>query len=213
MPNLVIQASPRQKGTKHNLHHEREQGKVPGVLYGHHQHAQPIWVDEILLQDILRRGSSSAVLQVALVGGCTEPVMIKEVQYDALTRKPRHIDLQVIDMNEEVQVAIPLQLHGSPAGVKAGGVLQTGIREIEVRGLPAHLLPALSVEISDLDFGRSISASDLRLPPGLALVSNPAQMIATVVASNTRTQDVPETEVVQAPLIVAAEPNKPEVEI
>lgn len=210
MPNLVIQASPRQKGTKHSLHQERQQGKVPGVLYGHHQQTTPIWIDGILLQDILRHSSSSAVLQLAIVDGTTENVMIKDVQYDALSRKPRHVDLQVIDMNEEVQVAIPLQLHGTAAGVKAGGVLQAGIREVEVRGLPQDLLPALSVEIADLDFGRSLSVSDLRLPPGLTLVSNPAQMIATIVASNTRLQDVPETEIVSAPLVAAAEPTKTE---
>lgn len=208
MPDLVIQANPRQPATKHDLRLEREQGKVPGVLYGHQQQNQPIWVDGASLQAALQQASSSAVLQLSFVGGPTENVMIKEVQYETLTRKPRHIDLQVVDMQEEVRVAIPVHLHGTAPGVKAGGVLQKGIREIEVRGLPQDLLPGISVEIGDLDFGRSITVSDLRLPPGLMLVSNPSQLVASIVTSNTKAQDAPETEIVSAPVTVAAAPTK-----
>ena len=182
MTDFYIQATPRQRKTAHELGVKRHQGLVPGVLYGHELGNQLIWIEQRALENTLRQASSSAVLSLSMPNLPETNVMIKEVQYNPLNRQPLHIDLQAIDMKVEVQVAIPLQLEGDAPGVKEGGILQIGLREIEVRALPKDLPTAIVVDISQLNFGDSITVADVQLPAGLELVSEVDQLVATIAA-------------------------------
>jgi large subunit ribosomal protein L25 len=182
LSEITIQATPRQRESRHEVNAQRKQGKVPGVLYGHQLENQLIWIELRSLQDTLRQASSSAVLGLTMPGLARTNVMVKEVQFNPLNRQPLHIDLQAINMNVEVQVAIPLQLEGDAPGVKAGGILQIGLREVEVRALPKDLPNAIVVDISQLNFGDSITVADVQLPAGLELVSDVEQLVATIVA-------------------------------
>jgi large subunit ribosomal protein L25 len=196
MTNATIDALPRTSATKHSLHQLRAQGLVPGIVYGHQIAAQPIQLEGRILKEVLRHVSPSTVLQLTVGGGSPRSVMIKDVQYDVLSRAPRHIDFQVINMQEEVRVAIAIRLEGDPKGVKSGGVLQVGAREIEVKALPSDLPEALVVNIADLDVGDHIAVSDLKLPAKVELLDEPDQLVATVVAARIGEEELPETETV-----------------
>lgn len=209
MSQMTIQADPRPgKSSRHQLNQLRRQGLVPGVVYGHHQSAQPIQADSRGLQEILRRCSPSTVLQLTVTGAGALNVMVKEVQFDALSRQPRHIDLQAIDMSEPVQVAIPIRLEGDPVGLREGGILQIDLREVEVKALPGDLPEAIAVDISGLDFGRHLAVSDLLIPAGVELLTDPEQVVAGIISG--KLEETPAPEVVAGGVAQATgEPEPP----
>lgn len=210
MSEVLIKATERPGTTQNSLTLLRQQGQVPGVIYGHKVPTRSIQVEVRGLQEALQHASASTILKLSLGGNAPLNVMIKEVQVDAITRRPRHIDFQAIDMNEEVHVTIPVHLHGEAPGVKnGGGVLQIGAREIEVRALPGNLPESFIVDISGLDFGHHLSVKDLTIPAGVELISDPDLLVVGVSASNTTDEDVPDTEIVAggADKAVATEPK------
>lgn len=83
-------------------------------------------------------------------------------------------------MDEKIVVTVPLVLVGDAPGVKAGGVLQQLLREIEVQCLPLDIPENIEVDISGLEIGSSISVSDIETGDKLEVVTAPEEVIATV---------------------------------
>jgi len=76
---------------------------------------------------------------------------------------------------------VPLRFVGTPAGVRAGGVLQEIHRDILVKVSPRNIPEFIEVDVSGLEIGDSLHASDLKLPPGVELAVSPEETIAAVV--------------------------------
>lgn len=189
----------RQSSTKGELRQLRQSGYVPGVVYGHHVEAVPVQVEAKQLIELLGKVSSSSIIALQLPGtGELLNAMIKDVQYDAVKRTPVHIDWQVVNLDEPVITAIPLHLVGRAPGEASGGVLQLGAREVEVRAKPELLPPRLDVEIGSLDVGDHICVADLHLPEGIELLSNPADVVAGIVAPNLKEEEAPPVEIIIA---------------
>ena len=99
----------------------RDTGKVPGVVYGHKEAVVPVALPKKELVNHLNKGAH--VFDLGL-SGKTEKVLVKEVQYDHLGIEVIHIDFARVSADERVEVTVPLELKGEPAGEADGGVLQ-----------------------------------------------------------------------------------------
>ena len=108
--------------------------------------------------------------------------MIHEVQYDPITDRFDHVDFLHINMNEEVNAAVPVVLKGiAPAVKNLGGILTTLKHEIEVRCLPADLPSVIEVDISGLEqLHGSIHMRDLSLPARVKFHANMEDVVVTV---------------------------------
>jgi large subunit ribosomal protein L25 len=85
-----------------------------------------------------------------------------------------------------------------------GGILETILREVEVRCLPTAIPGSIEADVSHLNIGDSIHARDLSAP-GITILTDPDTTIATV---------VPPTVMEEKPAeegVVAAEGAEPEV--
>ncbi len=68
-------------------------------------------------------------------------------------------------MTEKVKVQVPINLEGTPVGVKdEGGVLDFITREVEVECLPGDIPQTLELDVSDLEIGSHYEVKDLELP-------------------------------------------------
>lgn len=161
----------------------RRGGELPGVIYGKAL-GSPMAIT-MNMRDatrLLRHVGSSTMLTID-VDGQQIPTLVRERQRDFLKGEFLHIDFLAISLTEKVRTMVSLVLDGVSPAVKDGGMLITGLEEIEVEALPQNLPENLIVDISVLtEIGSGIHVSDLTLPTGVELLTDLEEMIAVVTA-------------------------------
>jgi large subunit ribosomal protein L25 len=137
--------------------------------------------------------------------------MVRELTIDPITRQVIHIDFLRVLMTEKVKVQVPIELEGTPVGVKnEGGVLDFITREVEVECLPGDIPQTLELDVSDLEIGAHCEAKDLELPKGVELMVELDKVIVAVAHSRVATEvEEAEAEAAEAGLLEeeAAEPE------
>ena len=91
-------------------------------------------------------------------------------------------NFQEILMKELITVKVPVEVVGKAPGIQEGGILEEILREIEVECLPAAIPNVIEVDVSQLGVGDSIHVSDLTLPEGVTVLSDPDETIITILS-------------------------------
>jgi large subunit ribosomal protein L25 len=205
----VLEAQPREAGTKNHARRVRREGKIPAVVYGAGKDAMPVSVDPRHVLRILRSESGhNSIFDLALDGSDKTKAMIVDWQYEPIKGHLLHIDLKRIAMDKALRVSVPIVLQGVPVGVKTeGGILEQILREVEIECLPGDIPGHIDVDVSELTFGKVLRVSDLPHNEKLKFLTDANQPVAHVTSVK--------EEVVAAPEAVAAEagaaPTEPEV--
>ena len=95
----------------------RAKGRIPAVIYGHKQAVVPISLGR---HDVLRMIKSPGHLADLDVGGTTETVLIRDVQWDHLGKEILHLDFSRVSAEEIIETEVALELRGHAAGIAAG---------------------------------------------------------------------------------------------
>ncbi|MBE1447179.1 50S ribosomal protein L25 [Paenibacillus sp. OAS669] len=177
----TLKAEVRGTNTKSERKGLRAKGKIPAVVYGSKVTNTPIAVDEKELLALLR-SNPHAIIQMELPDSGKQPVMINEVQRDAILKNVLHVDFHQINMDEPVTTTVRLDFTGEPVGVNMGGILQIQHHEIEIRCLPTHIPASIEVDISGLEIGGSMLISDLKVDPSIEIKSIANDVLVTVLA-------------------------------
>lgn len=196
------------KGANRRL---RAAGRIPGILYGGDREPVPIQVDQHKLLELLRTGGDHRVVLLKLAGaGKARHAMIRDLMVDPITRKVLHVDLQRVVMTEKLRVDVPIEVVGTPIGVKSeDGVLDFVTRRVEIECLPGNIPDKLPVDVSELHVNQHISARDLPLPEGVELLEEPDRVIVAVSYSEIEEEVAAEAEAAEE--LLAEEPEEPEV--
>lgn len=161
----------------------RRDGRLPGVVYGGGRDSQSISIDLHEFELLHRRTGRHAVLDLNVVGdGKSQPVLLHAVQEHPISRLPIHVDLLVVNLQEEMTVDVPVVAVGeAPAIDKLGGVLLHLRDAVIVRAKPDDLPSTIELDISALDsFEAVLHASDLLMPAGVTLITEPSEPIVRV---------------------------------
>ncbi len=156
----------------------RQEGQIPGNIYGHKEGSVAISVDGDTLTRAVHSGHK--IVDVNLDGN-VEKTILREVQWNTFATEILHFDLMRIDPNERVAVTVPVELRGISPGVTAGGVLEQPIHEVEMEVLALEIPDSLVLRISDMQLGDARHLSDLELPPSAQFDLPPDTVIAQVV--------------------------------
>lgn len=202
MADLSLKAEKRSTSTKGELNDLRKTGLIPGVFYAKDQGNFTIAMHENQLKKIVY--TSEAHIVSLDVEGQTYRCILKDIQFDPLTDKMVHFDLQGVTAGQIMQMQVPIVLKGSAKGVKEGGVLEHHLTKVDVECLPKHLPENIEINVSELKVGDSISCGDLELE-NVKILNNPDSVIVGV--SSTRaeeeeTADVDLDEEVQQPEVI-----------
>jgi len=160
----------------------REQGLIPGVLYGNGDEAHPFAIEERELRKALTGDSGlHAILDVVLEGQQkAHHAVVKEYQLDPIRARLLHIDLHEVRLDQAIQTNVVIELVGESAGQKEGGVLSQINREVRVEALPMEVPDHLELDISGMAIGDSLRVSDLRVPESVKLLDDLETVLATV---------------------------------
>ncbi len=160
----------------------RAEGLIPAELYGHGKENVHLTVNAKEFAKVFKEAGESTVITL-VIDKDKEPVLIHDVDVDRITDELLHADFYVVNMNEEIETAIPLEFIGESMAVKTGaGILVKAMHEIEVSALPAHLPHNITVDLGTLEnLHDSIHIKDLVLPKGVKVLDDADAVVATVV--------------------------------
>jgi len=140
----------------------RDEGLVPGVVYGHKEEPRNVKVDSLVFDKIYKEAGESTLIDLVLDGE-TVPVLIKEVQTHPFRNEYIHVDFQQLNMKETVRLTVPLVLVGRDnidVDVKEATLMQQ-LDEIEIECLPGDIPQSIDVNVSDITLDEAIFVSDM----------------------------------------------------
>ncbi|QGG51984.1 50S ribosomal protein L25/general stress protein Ctc [Lysinibacillus pakistanensis] len=157
----VLTANKREKGSRSSLTQIRQNGAIPGVVYGYQMEPTAITVDARAFAKILATFGNKSVFQLDMDGRQINAVLT-EVQRCALKGNVKHVDFKSINMSEELEVDIPVTVVGHAAGVADGGFLLQPNREVRIKVKPTEIPESIEVDVTNLAIGTSLYVGDIR---------------------------------------------------
>jgi large subunit ribosomal protein L25 len=134
-------------------------------------------------------------------------VMIREYQVDPIEGHLMHADFVRIQMDEAIEVEVPVRLAGEAAGVKLdGGILEAVTRAVRVTCLPSNIPESLQIDVSAMKIGDNLKVADLAKSDLYTIISD-AGLILAVCAPPAKEEAAPAAAVTEA----VAAPAEPEV--
>ncbi|MHC4917464.1 MAG: 50S ribosomal protein L25 [Planctomycetota bacterium] len=189
----VIKASTRAEKGKGPARRLRAAGRVPAVIYAKGKEARPLTLERGEMERAVNRNERLISLDIE---GKVSQALVKEVQFEPVSRLIAHVDFQEISATEAITVTVQIRPRGTPEGAKEGGVLDVVMHEVEVEGRSADIPDEIRVDVTALQIGDVIRAGELTLPPGLKLVTDGR---STVVAlEHPRSEEDAEAQVAEA---------------
>lgn len=167
----------------------RTNGRVPGVLYGHGEASIPFHVKELDLRPLIYTRETH-IVNLNLDGKETKSIL-REVQFDPLTDRVRHIDLIILHAGEKIKLDVPVALVGTAAGVKDGGIIDFVMHKLTINVLPDKIPQQIEVDVTDLKIGHGVHIKDLPVNEAYTIVGDETAVIVACVAPKVVEEKVP----------------------
>lgn len=182
-PSLKLSAHAREITGKRSRR-LRLEGALPGVLYGHQSKSTPIALDLREFQTIYGRAGHTHLVDLAIDGGRSVKVLVREVQTHPRRLGPIHVDLYRVNLRDKLAADVPIVITGESPAVKQGdGDLLIALHQVRVECLPADIPESVQVDVSGLtELDSGIRLSEITLPEGVTLLTDPEELIVKVAA-------------------------------
>jgi len=167
----------------------RRQGLVPGVLYGGGDDPLAFQVDERELRHALH--ASGAVVDLALDGKST-PAVLKDQQLHPVRGTTLHVDFLRVRLDRPISAVTILELTGAAEapGAREGGVLEHVTREVNIEALPNDIPESISVDVSQMHIGDTITLAAVTSPHGVTFLDDLEEtVVATLTPPRLRLED------------------------
>ena len=203
----LLEAQPREAGSKNQARRVRQEGKIPAVVYGAGKESLSISVDPRVVTRILNSATGHNTIFDLSMNGEKTKAMIVDWQYEPIKGRLLHIDLKRIALDKVLKVSVPIFLVGEAAGVKQeGGIMEHILRELEIECLPADIPTHIDADVSHLTFGKVLRVAELPHSDKLKFLTDPNQPVAHVTSVKEEVVATPEAAAAEA-----AAPTEPEV--
>jgi large subunit ribosomal protein L25 len=179
----VIKVEAREEVGSSAVKRLRKGGFAPAVVYSGGEVAKSITVDTKQIKFAVRGARPTQVFSFESEDKSLDgtKAFIKSVQISPLKEELLHVDFLSIKEGQKVVIDVELELVGSIAAVRSGdAVLEQRVYALSVECLPEKIPARLTVDISHLEVGDSISASEVELPSGAVLRSNAELTVVSV---------------------------------
>jgi large subunit ribosomal protein L25 len=191
VPEVHIAAETRSEFGKGAARRTRREGRVPAVLYGHGTETRHLSLPGHALMLALKTPNVLLYLDGLTKG--SEIALPKAVQRDPVRGFIEHVDLILVRRGEKVTVEIPVRVTGQIAAGE--GMLNQQLVQIPLEADATNIPQGIDVDVTGMEVGQSVHASDLKLPAGITLQVDPETLVLAVIA---RTAEEPAEEAAEA---------------
>ncbi|RUM30681.1 MAG: 50S ribosomal protein L25 [Aquifex sp.] len=177
MRRVKVKLLPRKPGRKSELKRKRREGWLPVEIYGKGVENKHAWIS---VKDFASLPHGEAFLIEAELDGETRVCLLKDIQFGWLGNNPIHIDLYDLSNVEEIEVEVPIEFVGTPAGVEAGGTFEPVMHTLSIKAPPTQIPEKIVVDVSGLGLGEALHVRDITPPEGCVILDNPEETVAVV---------------------------------
>ena len=157
------------KGASRRL---RREDKLPGIIYGGEEAPVSITLDHNKVNNAADFEAFYSHVITLNVDGKAVEVLVKDMQRHAFKPRILHVDFQRVIAGQELHTNVPLHFinEDKSAAIKAGGIAEHHVNEIEITCLPKDLPEFIEVDIANVEMDSTLHLSDLTLPAGITSV-------------------------------------------
>jgi large subunit ribosomal protein L25 len=159
----------------------RREGKVPAVLYGHGADPRHLELPAREFSAVLRNFGTNAVLTLD-IDGEEALALPKSLEIHPIRRNIQHVDLIIVRRGERVTVEINVVVEGD-AGPDTLVNLESNTIEIESDAM--SIPESLTLSVEGVPANTQFLASQVPLPDGVTLVSDPELLVVNVIPAPT----------------------------
>ncbi len=180
MAEIILQAIPRPPQGTRPARRLRNEGKIPGVVYGLGADPIPLTVEwRELRAALITEQGLNAVINLE-VDGQQMPTLLKDMQRHPVRRNILHVDFIRVDLDKTVEVEVAIHLAGEAKHVAdEDGVVDQVLTSLLVIAKPADIPAGLTVDISGLEIGSAMRVGDIALPAGVTTSVDPEEAVVT----------------------------------
>src|SRR6202047_3796560 len=174
----------------------RREGRIPGVIYGGGEAAEPIALDHRELNKLIYAGRFLTTIFELDVGGVKQRVIPRIYNFNPIKDHPLHVDFLRLKPGASLRVQVPVHFINQDIcpGLKKGGSLNIVRHAIEMR-VPADAIPeAVVADLAALQINDSVHIGAIPLPEGCKLTQRERDFTIATIAP---------------PLVAAEEPAPP----
>ena len=159
----------------------RREGFVTGNVFGHAiKGSIPIKMTSMDVERLLKTEHKGGQIDLDIEGEIYN-VLIKEVDYNSMTRKMEEIDFQALVSDEKVTSTAEIVILNREA-VK-NGVLQEDLNEVSYRAYPSALVERTTLDAVGLKVGDTVRVKDLDIAKNkdIDLKTDPEAVVLSVI--------------------------------
>lgn len=198
MSNVTnLQLKRREERGKGPCYRLRSNGLVPGVFYDSKGENITFTVDNMALGKAFEKVRYSKLIELEIdMGGQVEKrnALFKELVSHPVKRRYDHVDFIGVDLDKEVQVTVPVKVHGRAKGVVLGGKLEMYQEKVLVKCLPAAIPDAITFDITNLNIGDKVFVEQLPMPEGVQAIYDRNYLVLAIQAARGAKSEEEESE-------------------
>jgi large subunit ribosomal protein L25 len=182
--SVTIECQKRPEGSKPNA--LRREGLLPAALYGHKgAESLSLTIKAKDAETLLKKAQVNNTLVDVNIPDLSwrGQALIREVQAHPWKRTLYHLSFFAVAGHGNLEVQVPIALVGTSPGVKLGGRLEQIFTELTVECLPDRIPESIEIDISNLEIGASLRASEIILPEGVKIVGELNATVLSIVAT------------------------------
>ncbi len=145
----------------------RQEELVPGVFYTSKGENIAVQASARALAKLFSQVGRTTVFNLEIEGEGTHPVLIWATQRDPIKSTFTHIDFYGVDLDKPVKITVPVSFTGVARGTKVGGKLEVYREQMQLVAKPLDMPAKVTIDISDMDMGKTIQVADVVLPEGV----------------------------------------------
>jgi len=176
----------------------RKTGAIPGVVYGTGHEPIAVSVDGRELRAALSGDAGLNALLELHMGDETHPALARELQRHPTKGTVQHVDFQIVRLDQEIMVDVPVEVIGEAHEVTVqGGVIVQDVVNLTVKATPATIPSVIEIDVSALELGGIIRLGDITLPNGVTSDLDPETVMVTGLIPRVIEEEVVEAEAVE----------------
>ena len=186
--NFDLSAEPRSIVGK-KVRFLRRQGVVPGNIFGNTA-STAIQLQARDVEHTIHRAGRTQLISLAVAGGETTTVLLKEWQRHPYKGGLLHVDFFRVTMTETLRMDVPIRVVGEAPAVKlTGGTPFQPLATLSVECLPGDIPETIDVDVSGLMADDdSIFVRDLTVPSGVTVVTDGDEMVVKIMAARVQVE-------------------------
>lgn len=183
MASAILSAKRRDGRGKGDNRKLRSGGQIPAIVYGRGEETRAVSLDAHELELLFSRVHVENTVIALKIEGERQPIktLVREVQTHPARGDVLHVDFYQIHAGERVNVQVPIAFVGTAAGVKAGGMLQHTMDEIDIRCSVDNIPERIEVDVTALEIGDSVHVGDLPVPEGVEVLDSADRSVCSVI--------------------------------